>query len=199
MRRIIYTISLSLVILLVLIWPYTIFTTKNCKISELNMSLQLPGNSWLLTKSSDRSGLPLDLYKILKQVDIDQTFEKNGIYLQAKYSDFEIQIDAFTDFGTVALFDLDILTDHQQQEVLASFVEQYQGQQLSLYKSPFASYIAIEYTAKKLGDSYTTKSYMTVKNGKLISIALLCPDRKSTSERTEKLKQIVDTIQYRTD
>lgn len=196
MRKILIVITVTIALLLALVWPYLIFGQKNCRITELGLSLQLPGNGYLLTRSVDRSGAPLDLYKFFKQTDIDAEFKKADIYLQARYSGFEIQIDAFADFGTAMLSDLDKLTAAQLQEVLQSFAEQYQGDQVSLYKTANATYIAIDYQDKKLGDSYTTKSYMTIKNGKLINIALICQDKQSVAERTTKLQQIVDSIHY---
>lgn len=196
MRKIIVIVSITIAILVALIWPYIVLTPKSCYLGDLNLNVKVPGTALLLTRSSDRAGLPIDLYKMFKQTDIDQEFKKAGIYLQAKYSDFEIQIDSFADFGTATLFDLDRLTNEQLQEVLQSFAEQYQGQQVSLYKSPTTSYIVIEYTNKKLADTPTIKAYMTIKNGKLISIALLSNDKQAVGTRLDKLQQVVDSIQY---
>mgnify|MGYP003586751605 CR=1 FL=1 len=196
MKKFFTATALVITLIVLLAWPYMAVGQKSVQLSELNMNFKLPGNALLLTREADRSGLPLDMYKLLKRTDIDAEFKKADIYMQAKYQDFEIQVDAFADFGTAFLFDLDKLTKEQLQEVLLSFAEMYQGDKVSLYKPAGTTYILVEYRDKKLGDSYTTHSYMTIKNGRLINIALICPDKQSTATRTDKLKRVVDSITY---
>lgn len=196
MKRIVSVISIAVLLLMILVWPYLVVFKKSCKIQDLSMSLTIPGNGFMLTRSVDRGGLPVDLYKLLKGIDVNDAFKKNDIYLTVNYGEFEVQVDAFQDYGTAMLFDLDRLTDAELQEVVQSFAEQYQGDKVSTYIVNGYKYIMVEYQNKKIGDSYTTKAYMTIKNGKLINIALLCPDKQISAERASKLQQIVDSIKY---
>ena len=196
MKRIVSVIGIAVLLVIVLVWPYVVILQKSCQIKDLGISLEIPGNGFMLTRSIDRSGLPVDLYKLIKGIDVNDAFKKNDIYLTVNYGTFEVQIDAFQDYGTAILFDLDRLTDTELQEVVQSFSEQYQGDKVSVYVVNGHKYIVVEYQNKKIGDSYTTKAYMTVKNGRLINIALLCPDKQISTERANKLQNIVDSIQY---
>lgn len=197
MKKFLGIAGILILLALLLAWPYMIIFKKDCKISDLGMSLALPGNGYLLTRKDDRTGLPIDLYRFFKDTDIDDEFKKNAIYMSARYNNFEIQIDAFEDFGTIILFDLDRISNEEREGIVQSLAELYPNDKVTLNKFGSTSYITIDYQNKKIGDSYTTRSYMTIKNGKLINIALLCADKQMNAERIGKVQQVVESIQYK--
>lgn len=177
---------------------YTAFFSKTYNLSEPGITLTVPPKAYVFTRKQDQ-GVPfnIDWYGIFKNTSQEELFRKTDIYLSARYADYEIQISGFEDFGTKLLFDFARLAPGELSGVKAAFAEMYDGEDVSMYNNG-THYILVNYNQHKQAteSGFYNQAYITVRNGKLITVALIAPQHSNGAEGRVTLKALVDSMQY---
>lgn len=200
MKKIILTLLMTAVVLQLLATAALAADTVVYRIPEKGMLVNLPTDFIVLTRDSEPGDVDfqtLGLDELTQRVLID-SFAANNIYLMVISSNWDFWITLSV--ADTENLDLNRYSDARLKSYAAGLTVDTVGEsskiERSIYESDQTAFIRIHAESEFKGVSYNSQAFLTILDGKQVTITVTPNSGEITSDMEWTLKQIVDGITF---